>query len=315
MIQLANFRTINQEVERAIKQVFVYAKQHEKDKNDFYLFLCNATYVSDYRTLEGYSPYILDYRSDIYNDIDRVEREMSYLNEHYSFSKLETVDTKESLTHEMMIYAHLWEAKTLLKQLCQLSNLCSESEYNWNIEIPKTNKFQFFSDIIDSFDNTNLDIGRIIKMAYNTQIRNAFAHSDFSFSLEYQRIYLNNYEKEKEWMMRSININDWTKKFCYSFLLDYYIMQCFNEEIQNLPERPIEINLRNGKGEKKKGVLTYDKNGKGFSGRITEATKINGCNNKLEHFESFHTNAVVNIKPHNGFISPSRKKNQRRKIR
>jgi hypothetical protein len=277
MIKLSDFKKIDLEVQEAVKEVFDYAKKNEKDKNDYYLFLCNGTYKKVHQNVKGYSPYILDNKSDINDDTDRIKSMIQYLKEHYSFSESESNDTRESLTKELQIYSHIWESKLFLKHLYQLANINSGNEYDWDVIIPnRDRKNKFFNPKIQRpFSNLGLKIASIIDENFNPQIRNAFAHSDYSFSRDNKRIELNNYNEKQTGSIQSIDIDNWTQKFCYTLLLNYYILKYIEDEKQIINGQNIEVNWRNKKKEKTKVEIIYED--KYFNFKKHETPSTNFC--------------------------------------
>lgn len=272
MIRIQEFRRIDIEVRKAIYDAFKFANSREKDKNDYYLFLCNATYVEDYEETK-LNPYVLDYRIDGLIDQDRFEFLTRYLRTQYNFDRFNTSDSKESLTIEMMLYSHIWESTNFLKQLTKLLDLCQSKEYSWKTTVPDSQNEQSKQKYIretlrDGFKNLGLKLGDIISSGYQSQLRNAFAHSDYSFALNDPEIHLHNY-KPNGFQIKKISFDDWTKYFCHSFLLNYYLIKTFNDEKQRI-DSPIKVFLRNKNGEKKKGEIIYDKERDGFQGRMLE---------------------------------------------
>ncbi len=85
MIRINQFRFIDQTVKNALHELFEFAKNNEKDKNDYYLFLCNATYVQNYEGTKV-NPYVIDHRIDYLVDEHRIDFLTKYLKNQYSFS-------------------------------------------------------------------------------------------------------------------------------------------------------------------------------------------------------------------------------------
>ena len=171
------------------------------------------------------------------------------------------------------MYTHIWESKNFLKQLKRLLDLCLSNDYDWNVLIPDAgngdSKQKFIRDTIrDQFKSKNLDIADIITNGYRSQFRNAFAHSDYSFGLNDEKIDLHNY-KPNSYEVQSITVDDWTKYFCHSFLLNYHLPNFYYSERQKI-DKPIEVFLKDKQGNKKKGIIEYDKVRNSFSGRLTE---------------------------------------------
>jgi hypothetical protein len=272
MIKVTQFRKIDQIVQNAIRKAFEFARLNEKDRNDYFLFLCNATYIAEYENTQG-NPYVIDHRIDTLIDEHRLNFLTTYLKTYYSFSHFNTSDSRESLTMEMMMYTHIWESKNFLKTLKKLLDLCSNDEYDWALEIPDSSsgdsKQKFIREIIrDKFREKNLELAQIITNGYRSQFRNAFAHSDYSFGLNDEKIELHNY-KPNSHAVQSISIDEWTEFFCYSFLLNYYLQTFYYHERQKI-DKSIEVYLRDKQGNKKKGIIEYDKERNSFAGRIIE---------------------------------------------
>ncbi len=272
MIRLKDFRKIDFEVISAIQQAFDYARANEKDKNDFYLFLCNAAYVPENEDTIV-SPYVIEYAEDTLVDEHRLDFLTKYLKSYYSFNHYNTSDNKDSLTIEMMMYTHIWESKSFLKQLKKLNDLCLGLEYDWEIEIPDVFNSESKQSFIrkglrDSFKKEGLTISDIITKGYRSQFRNAFAHSDYSFGRDEESILLHNY-KPNSYAKKSIKIDEWTVIFCYSFLLNFHLQNLHYEERSKV-DSEIEVFLRDKNGEKKKGLIKYDKERNRFSGRLLD---------------------------------------------
>lgn len=268
MIKIKDFRRIESEVKNAIHEVFEYAQENEKDENDYFLFLCNATYV-DMNFSEDYSPYVIDYRMDDINDSHRRGFLTTYLQSQYNFNNFNTSDSRDSLTIEMMLYSHIWESTTFLKQLSKLLDLCETRGYNWKTEVPNAQNEQSKQKYIretlrNGFQNHKLKLGEIIKEGYQSQLRNAFAHSDYSFNET--KILLHNY-KPNGYQVKDITIDEWTERFCYSVLLNFHLLNKIYEERQKI-DVPIEVFLRNKNGDKENGVLKYNKERNSFSANL-----------------------------------------------
>ena len=272
MIRVNEFRKIDIEIKNAIREAFEFGKSNQKDKNDYYLFLSNATYIENY-VGTNVSPYVIDNRMDYLIDSHRLDFLTKYLKTYYSFSQFNTSDSKESLTMEMMMYTHIWESKNFLKQLIKLLDLCNGNEYQWNYEIPDAtngdSKQLLIRDTLrDGFKAKSLKIADIMTSGYRSQFRNAFAHSDYSFGLNDEKINLHNY-KPNSYEVDSVGIDEWTKFFCHSFLLNYHFQNYYYQERQKI-ENPIELFLRNRTGDKKKGIIEYDRERDAFTGKLTE---------------------------------------------
>lgn len=268
MIRKGEFKKIEIEVQNAVNEAFDYAKTKEKNGNDTILFLGNAHYM-DNLVGTGTNPYTIDYRLDNLNDEVRLSNLMEYLNLNYSFNAENTVDSKFTLSIELMIYTHMWESKPYLKILKKLSDLCDSQDYNWNVTVPDIKPNFIRVHIRDVFKKHNLKIHEIITKGFHTSLRNAFAHSEYVFGWNAPKINLLNYKGES-WALKEITFDDWTKRFCYTFLLGVKIQEKFHKEKQNLTdgESGYEVQLKDSTGNNVNGKITYDIERNSFRGKI-----------------------------------------------
>lgn len=271
MIRRLRFRQIKIEVETAVNELFQKAKENQSN-NDYYLFLCIAQYIKAYEEIDDVNPYTIDYRVDGYNDELRLNTLIDYINHQYSFQGANTVDTGFSITLELMMYSHMWESKPVLKQLKRLVDLVESESYNWDIEVPDMSKHTFIrEEIRDKFQAKNLKIHEVITKGYHSQLRNAFAHSDYYLDFETPKIDLLNY-KEPSWQIKNIKFDDWTERFCYTFILSYALHNKFQEERRSLDSGDYSVMLKDKNGVNKNGKITYDKERNGFRGTILRPT-------------------------------------------
>lgn len=269
MIRKSDFKKIEIETENAVRYAFEKAKENQKNINDYILFLCNAHFIEEYNS-EGMNPYVIDYRMDGHYDIDRLKFMMEYLNHNYSFYAENTADSKTSMSIEMMIYTHMWESKPYLKLLKKLADLCAGQDYNWNVEIPDYTKHDFIrTEIRGVFKNHNLKIHEIITEGYHSSLRNAFAHSEYVFELNQPEIYLTNY-KGKNWEIKKISFDEWTIRFCNTFLLSYKFQEKIASERKNLidGEPGYEVFLKDSNGNDTNGKILYNSEFDSFNGKI-----------------------------------------------
>jgi hypothetical protein len=194
---------------------------------------------------------------------------IDYLKSVYSFSAENTVDSKTSLTIELMIYTHLWESKTFLRQLKKLVNLCTSESYDWDVQVPDHTKHTFIrQQLRDKLVSAGLNLGAVITKGYHSSLRNAFAHSEFSFDFTKPLFHLTNYSGE-EWEMKQITFDDWTIRFCYSFLLSYGFQEKFeNEKLLLEDGKEYEVTSKDAKGKDVRGLIAYHHNNDSFTGTI-----------------------------------------------
>jgi hypothetical protein len=225
MITYNDFKVIDEEVKASVVEAFDYLKY----KSMYYvLFLANG----DYRLQYEYShlrlnPYIIDNREDRYRDKDRAEFYIEFMRELYSFPDgRPTVDDVRTLHLELMIYTHIWEAKAFLKLLYRLSLLMTSKLYPWDVSVPNDGKHELIRvSLRDVFKSKGLMLSNIITKGFQTSLRNAFAHSEYSFNTSSSKIMLYGNGKER-WQLPEVTFDEWSQRFCYTVLFAYH----FNNE-------------------------------------------------------------------------------------
>ncbi len=269
MITRKEFSAIRQEVTKAIQDSFIFAHKNSLNENDFIQFLAHSEYLQILERTQ-INPYIIDYTEHRHRDAFRINHLARYLNEAYTFKDGETTDSEDRIAKELMIYTHIWESKPFLRQLRRLALMTNSEEYGWNVQIPDFTKQKFIrEEIREVFDSKGLQIGNVIKMGFHSSLRNAFAHSEFYFDEYNSQIVLTNYKGE-DWEIEKISYNEWTKRFCYSFLLSYEFQSMFLQTRKELQHEgkgyPVITKDKNGKNVV--GVLYYDKTRDSFRGII-----------------------------------------------
>ncbi len=221
MITKNRFTEIKNEVENMICDTF--NELIRSNIKNFILFIANAEYIK-HLVNSNFSPYVIDYVLDSHNDSHRQKFLMDFLNTYYSFAKkVELEDDVTRFTIELMIYTHIWESKPYLKNLYRLASIINKGNYEWDCDVPDNPKQPFIKEKIrDVFDKKDNPIADIISKGYNSSLRNAFAHSEYTF-VDSEIKLLNYKNKDKSWALQKITFDDWNERFAYSFLLCYYL--------------------------------------------------------------------------------------------
>lgn len=237
MITRQEFADIDQEIKDSIRLTFDSLRNNSPE--NYVLFLADAEYVNDYEnTTLNLNPYVIDSRMDRYKDETRLTFLSNFLSAFYSFpSTQQSTDDNEQRIHmELMIYTHIWESKPFLKRLFRLAHISNGEDYNWNAAVPDMKKYKFIRDEIRMvFDKNNNELGKIIKKGFHSSLRNAFAHSEFSFDTMNgnKKIWLDTY-KGAQWDIQEISFDDWSKRFVYSALLSYHLLSLTHKNRINL---------------------------------------------------------------------------------
>lgn len=214
-------------IKTSIKQLFEFATKNQKNPNDIVLYLANAHFDKELQ-VGNLTGHLIGEGIRGWDDVYRREFIYDYLNSGNKLS-LEGIEQNEadrlvkfSINLELMIYAHIWEIDMLLNDLRQLANLVSNKVYEWESHVPETGKREFINEFRDIFIEHNLDIGNILKETYHSQIRNAFAHGQYSLRIK-DVITLLNY-KNKDYEVRGLPYNEWEVRFIKTCLLFHELL-------------------------------------------------------------------------------------------
>ena len=234
MITESSFKEINEQVNSAINQAFDIAMK--RTPSDYILLLADAEYKAINLTYSPLlNPYVIDSQEDKWVDETRVQYLVEFLKTFYSFPKgMEQVENSEIRQQmELMIYTHVWESKPFLKRLYRLARLTASNSYDWKVIVPQK-RYNFISNKIRTlFENEKLQLGEIIRQGYHSSLRNAFAHSEYSFDVKNGLIWLNNYGGA-DWELKNISFDNWSTRFAYSVLIAYHLLDISNHRILSL---------------------------------------------------------------------------------
>ena len=240
----------------AVDELFNKAKNNQKIEGDFIVLLANGIYdsrmIGTVQINRGISPYMIDNQMGLYKDTDRVQFYVSYLNSNPALFVSQIPDeeqrnnfVKYCTTSEMMIYSHIWESSRLLTMLKHLANLIEGKPYDWKLTVPDYTRHDFIrNELRDVFKDHNLQIANIISKSYHSQIRNAFAHSDYSFGIGQfeDDILLWNYkEQNRSWQRKGLKFDEWNERFAISITLAHYLLEKFQAERHALGDNIFKI--------------------------------------------------------------------------
>lgn len=234
MITRLEFASVDKEVKDCIQQTLNNVRANSID--NYVLFLADGEYRKEYSS--QFNPFVIDDRVDKFKDETRLKFLSNFLSSFYSFpnSQNNTDDNEQRLHMELMIYSHIWESKPFLRKLHRLAHLDNNEDYNWNVVVPDMRKHDFIrNDIRKTMETSKNPLAEVIKKGFHSSLRNAFAHSDYSFDSfeKVRRIYLDNYSGES-WELRDISFNDWSLRFVYSALLSFYLLDLTHKNRVNL---------------------------------------------------------------------------------
>ena len=256
MITKGKIDEVEPQVQAAVDELFEKAKNGQKIEGDYLAFLANGAFVSSWvdtiQCQRGISPYQIDSKEETwYKDSDRVNYYVTYVNfnsqiilDRISESEKDAFE-KFCITSEMMIYSHIWESSRLLRIMKHLSNLAEGKIYDWKLKIPDFARPDFIrKEIRDILKNIGLEIADLISRSYHSQIRNAFAHSEYSFSngrFENDILLWNYEERYSRWQIRGLKFEEWDERFAISIVFAHYLIEKFQAERRRLGDNVFKI--------------------------------------------------------------------------
>lgn len=164
-----------------------------KDYTSFVLFIGRADVIPGLKRIVG-TDCVIDYQLDRYYDETRESFYLHYLNRNYTKEGFhyEGESGIDDLSIEMMIYCHLWDSYYFLKSLYRLASILDGKGYQWNTDIPGNGKYNFIKENIISpliIRSKDISLGNLVAKAYDSNIRNAFAHSLYNVDVKAKKIY------------------------------------------------------------------------------------------------------------------------------
>lgn len=188
-----------------------------KRPNHFLLLLARGEYNAAIGKIENVAPYVLDFNKDLYDNHYQQEFILHYLNRNYKrdgFDYAEELNVDDLIT-EMMIYSHIWEDVGFLKLLMRLAEMLDGKDYIWITDIEYHNELYatIQNKVIKPLVRQNFILGDLIKTAYSSHIRDAFAHSMYSIDFEARKIRMWGGRNEKKKWGNVLAFDEFQLKF------------------------------------------------------------------------------------------------------
>ena len=193
-----------------------FAKIANEDYISYILFIGRGDIIHGLKPMTG-TDCVMDYQLDRYRDETREGFYLRYLNRNYSKEGFHYQDVSgiDDLSIEMMIYCHLWDSSYFLKSLYRLARIINGDGYKWEAKIPEHKKHEFIvNEIIAPLKSCNSPLGDILEKGYNSDIRNAFAHSLYNVDVSSKEIYTCTRRGQ-----RTYKFDEFQKIFLYSVIL------------------------------------------------------------------------------------------------
>ncbi len=178
---------------------------------------------------------------------------------------------EENTIHlETLVYLKIWEGDHFLKNLYQFVRILNSDSYDWFFKL-KDHKSEVGTatrpDLIrlkirDKLSPHSIYAYELIKGTYITQVRNAIAHSNFSFLG--RNIHLHNFSKNDPFNNRPrLTFDEWVDIFHNTIILHNSYIWLKNEinsyyaKIYRESGRPIEIRLTDNEGKESFSYVEY----------------------------------------------------------
>lgn len=195
----------------------------DEDYTSYILYIGRADIIPGLKKVRG-TDCVIDYQLDRYYDETREAFYVHYLTRNYSKSGFcyDGESGIDDLSIEMMIYCHLWDSVYFLKSLYRLVAVLDGKGYQWNPDIPENGKYNFIKEkIISPLQAKNIELGDLVAKAYDSNIRNAFAHSLYNVDVGSKKIYTRTRQGR-----RTYTFDEFQKLFLYSVILMYKLKRC-----------------------------------------------------------------------------------------
>jgi hypothetical protein len=260
MIKKANFEKFEPIILDAVDELFQHCIKKEIRPNEFLIFLENGHVNNALEENSRFSKYVIGQGEEGINDADRMAFVEWFLSipfeKRYALAKnlQEKHDIRKiSTSLSMMVYTHFWESKVFQRTLRLLALLSEGKDYDWELVCRPKKTYGFIRDNIRNvFQAQRLKIYDIIKKCYRSQVRNAFAHSDYH--LTHDRVYLDNYNPQEEHSIKYLKNEEFDELIIMTILIHHCITIKVDEYREKLgkenPDREIFIPENGGENRK-----------------------------------------------------------------
>ncbi len=267
MISLNEFTKITNEVITSIEKSLYYLFTNYPE--DYVLFLASGEYdeTLTYNKKLNLMPYMISgHNLDYFFEYTRLDFLSGFLNRYYTFEDENVLlDDSYRLNIEFLIYIHIWEAKPFLKKIYRLANLLNGKEYDWKVSIPNYNKSKFIrNNIIEPLNSFDNPLSQILIRTYNSDLRNAIAHSDYQLDDDLKTI---SFKSKSRFC--NISYDEWSIKFTYSVCFSYYFIHIVTGRrkriIEDWGRNYFTIKVPFSDGTIKHAAIEYEKDRDAFS--------------------------------------------------
>lgn len=265
------------EVKDAVSRLFQKARQNQANENDIFLIhlhgfkhpdeaICRKNEISPYMKGPGLVGHSLHDFLEFFNEYNkstfRSRKEFYDLLKNEDKKKEAEKTEKLSIDIEFLIYLKFWEADLILRRLYNLGRLIHGNDYQWNFNL---NVFQKRKTVIENHIKNPLKnqcpkAFNLIDEIYFGDLRDAIAHSNYTFLGRNIHFIKDNLEEF------SLKMERWEEIYHKTFLFGFYLFEFMEELNKEFIEKaegkhfgiPIKIPEKDNVGRKKSKWLKFD---------------------------------------------------------
>lgn len=118
------------------------------------------------------------------------------------------------------MYLDIWENEWFLRNFAELVKIANGKHYDWGLDLSKikdTGKGNFIRNEIIGQLNDYPYLQKILKVGYNSNLRNAVGHSQYH--IVQGGIWLDNYGRNKYATVQGFSFEEWEKIVIYAWLI------------------------------------------------------------------------------------------------
>ncbi len=169
-----------------------------------------------------------------YNGIGKITDDNNYFEKNGNQIFRGTSELELSIQQEMKAFQEIWENVYFLRLLTQVVRVANGERYDWQLDMYKlgTNKSNHVRDKIIRKLDVCPKFKKAMEIAYNPQIRNAVAHSQYH--VIQGGIWFDNYNANKPGDVRAIGFAEWEEKYIYSYSIFRGLLHNLWEVVQQL---------------------------------------------------------------------------------
>lgn len=154
---------------------------------------------------------------------------------------------EKSIMQICNIYLDIWENELFLRNFIELIKIANGEHYDWNLDLSKlkdNGKGRLIREEIIGKLEKYPYLQELLKIAYNSNLRNAVGHSQFH--LVQGGIYLDTFGRNRFATVQGFNFEQWEKIFVYSWLVFKLLFSVLKQTVSDFFFRASKTTLSGG---------------------------------------------------------------------